>query len=70
MICEEIRLTAAKYSSSSITLLPFDKTESDRVYVLQKWSEKWKEYLDVSDSSEIATGDKLNVFFKQEKGVS
>ena len=34
------------------------------LYILQRWSEKWQPFLDVSNESEIVDGDKLTVIPK------
>ena len=34
------------------------------IYILQRWSEKWQAFLDVSNESEIVDGDKLTVIPK------
>ena len=34
------------------------------IYLLQRWSEKWQAFLDVSDPSEIFDGDKLSIIPK------
>ena len=34
------------------------------VYILQRWSEKWQAFIDVSNESEIVDGDKLTVIPK------
>ena len=55
--------------STDVLLAPFDKLGSEEkkaVYVLQKWSEKWSEYVDVKEVTELKDGDKLSVYLRKE----
>ena len=39
-----------------------EKHRSDkRVYILQRWSEKWENFVDVTDVEQIKDGDRLTV---------
>ena len=35
--------------------------EARTSYLLQRWSNKWEEYVDVSDTSEVQDGDRITV---------
>ena len=39
-------------------------------YVLQRFSQKWNAYIDVTEASQVQKGDKLTVVEKQPKKVS
>ena len=39
------------------------------MYVLQKWSEKWSEYEDVKEVTELKDVDKLSVYLKMKQSL-
>ena len=41
-----------------------EKDEDGSAYILQRWSDKWQTYVDVSHLGEIENGDKLKVLAK------
>ena len=44
--------------------------EGEGTHVLQRFSQKWNAYIDVSEGSQVAKGDKLTVVKKPPKNVS
>ena len=41
------------------------KEQSSEVYILQRWSEKWNTYIDVTDVAQIANGNRLTITSQQ-----
>ena len=67
----------ASIPSDTITLVPFDRDNSDEkavrvVYILQRWSEKWSDYVDMRFGDELKDGDKLSLLkqVQEHKSVS
>ena len=40
-------------------------SSSEKKYLLQRWSEKWGEFVDVKEPEEVKDGDKLSAVPKQ-----
>ena len=38
---------------------PGNRLSAKEVYILQRWDEKWGTYVDVSDTDQLETGDRL-----------
>ena len=49
---------------------PNIRLEGEGTFVLQRFSQKWNAYIDVTEASQVLMGDKLTVVEKQPKKVS
>ncbi len=68
IVAETVADTLRENLPPNALLLPFDDDpgQAKDVYVLQRWSEKWKEWVDVKDASDIGNRDKLMAYLKKE----